>query len=259
VRDLLIVAQKELREIIGAGGGRRGMVRELVFVGIFGLFFPLSQAEAWRMGVVPAAFVLLIPLFLVGPHVADSFAGERERKTLETLLATRLPDAAIFLGKVLAVCAYAWAVTFLILVASLATLNVTGAGAPPDLPGFSAPDRGIFLYPAFVWAAWGLGSAATSLLLGAIGTFVSLRAKTVRAAAQALTIPIFLMIFGVSAGFPVVWRSLPEGTRDRLAAIAGTMSPLEFLVGLAVALLLLDAALLWVGVRRFRRDTLIAG
>jgi ABC-2 type transport system permease protein len=259
VRDLLIVAQKELREIVGAGGGRRGMVRELVFVGIFGLFFPLSQAEAWRMGVVPAAFVLLIPLFLVGPHVADSFAGERERKTLETLLATRLPDAAIFLGKVLAVCAYAWAVTFLILVASLATLNATGAGAPPDLPGFPAPDRGIFLYPAFVWAAWGLGSAATSLLLGAIGTFVSLRAKTVRAAAQALTIPIFLMIFGVSAGFPVVWRSLPEGTRDRLAAIAATMSPLEFLVGLAVALLLLDAALLWVGVRRFRRDTLIAG
>ena len=258
MRDLLVVAQKELREIVGAGGGRRGMVRELVFVAIFGLFFPLSQAEAWRMGVVPAAFVLLIPLFLVGPHVADSFAGERERKTLETLLATRLPDAAIFLGKVFAVCAYAWAVTFLILVASLATLNATGAGRPEALPGFPAPDPGFFLYPAFVWAAWGLGSAATSLLLGAIGTFVSLRAKTVRAAAQALTIPLFLIIFGASAGLPVAWRALPEATRDQLTAVAGTMSALDFVIGLAVALLLLDAALLWIGVRRFRRDTLIA-
>ncbi len=259
MRDILVVAQKELREIVGAGGGRRGVVRELLFVGIFGLFFPLSQAEAWRMGVVPAVFVLLIPLFLVGPHVADSFAGERERKTLETLLATRLPDAAIFLGKVLAVCAYAWAVTFLILVASLATLNATGAGLPPSLPGVPASGSRFFLYPAFVWAAWGLGSAATSLLLGAIGTFVSLRAKTVRAAAQALTIPLFLLIFGASAGLPVAWRALPEGTRDRLAAVAETMSALDFVLGLAVALLLVDSVLLWVGVRRFRRDTLIAG
>jgi ABC-2 type transport system permease protein len=259
VRDLLVVAQKELREIVGAGGGRRGMVRELLFVGIFGLFFPLSQAEAWRTGAVPAAFVLLIPLFLVGPHVADSFAGERERKTLETLLATRLPDAAIFLGKVLAVCAYAWAVTFLILVASLATLNVSGAGLPQDLPGLPAADAGPFVYPSFVWAAWALGSAATSLLLGAIGTFVSLRAKTVRAAAQALTIPLFLLIFGVSAGLPVAWRALPPATRDRLAAMAETLSPLDVVVGVAVVLLLLDAVLLWIGVRRFRRDTLIAG
>ncbi|MFO7588444.1 MAG: ABC transporter permease [Gemmatimonadota bacterium] len=259
MKDLLLVAEKELREIVGAGGGRRGVVRELLFVGIFGLFFPLSQAAAWRMGAVPAIFVLLIPLFLVGPHVADSFAGERERRTLETLLATRLPDAAIFLGKVLAVCAYAWSVTFLILVASLVTLNATGAGRPPSFPGLPAPDPGPFLYPGFVWAAWAAGSAATSLLLGSIGTFVSLRAKTVRSAAQALTIPVFVVIFGASAGLPVAWRALPGPARARLVGIAETMSPLEFVLGLAASLLVLDALLLWVGVRRFRRDTLIAG
>lgn len=259
MRDLLVVAEKELKEIIGAGGGRRGVVRELLFVGIFGLFFPLSQAEAWRMGAVPAAFVLLIPLFLVGPHVADSFAGERERRTLETLLATRLPDAAIFLGKVLAVCAYAWAVTFLILVASLGTLNATGAGRPPAIAGLPAPDGGPFLYPGFVWAAWAVGSAATSLLLASVGTFVSLRAKTVRSAAQALTIPLFVVIFGASAGLPVAWRALSGPARDRLVEIAQATTPLEFVLGLAAALFLLDGLLLWIGVRRFRRDTLIAG
>ncbi len=95
MRDIRVVAGKEIREIVGAGGGRRGLVRELLFVGIFGLFFPLSQAEAWRAGGVPAVFAMMIPLFLVGPHVADSFAGERERGTLETLLATRLPDRSI--------------------------------------------------------------------------------------------------------------------------------------------------------------------
>jgi len=111
VRDIRVVAGKELREIVGAGGGRRGLVRELLFVGIFGLFFPLSQAEVWRTGSVPAVFALMIPLFLVGPHVADSFAGEKERGTLETLLATRLPDRSIYLGKIFAVVGYAWVVT----------------------------------------------------------------------------------------------------------------------------------------------------
>ena len=107
--DILTVARKELREIVGGGSGRKGLFRELFFVFLFGVFFPLSQSAAWRSGAVPTVFVFMIPLFLAGPYIADTFAGERERKTLETLLATRLPDSSIYLGKILAVCGYAWA------------------------------------------------------------------------------------------------------------------------------------------------------
>ena len=127
--DILTVAGKELREIVGGGSGRKGLIRELFFVFLFGVFFPLSQAEAWRSGAVPSVFVFMIPLFLAGPYIADTFAGERERKTLETLLATRLPDSSIYLGKILAVCTYAWAVTQLILLASLIALNLAGGEA----------------------------------------------------------------------------------------------------------------------------------
>jgi ABC-2 type transport system permease protein len=259
VRDIRVVAGKELREIVGAGGGRRGLVRELLFVGIFGLFFPLSQAEVWRTGSVPAVFALMIPLFLVGPHVADSFAGEKERGTLETLLATRLPDRSIYLGKIFAVVGYAWVVTLLILLASLVALNLTGAGEPNSgLESWATQDTGLFVYPEFVWAAWAAGSIASGLLLASIGTFVSLRSKTVRAAHQAMMIPLFIIIFGGSFGIPLLFRVLSPETQNMLLERVETLSAVSVVLAAVAVLLLLDVVLLSIGLQRFRRDRLIS-
>ena len=52
---------------------------------------------------------------MVSSLVADSFAGERERHTLETLLASRLPDRAILAGKLLVPVAVAWGAALLAL------------------------------------------------------------------------------------------------------------------------------------------------
>jgi ABC-2 type transport system permease protein len=227
-----------MREIVGAGGGRRGLVRELLFVGIFGLFFPLSQAEVWRTGSVPAVFALMIPLFLVGPHVADSFAGEKERGTLETLLATRLPDQSIYLGKIFAVVGYAWVVTL--------------------LEAWVAQNTGPFVYPGFVWAAWAVGSIASGLLLASIGTFVSLRSKTVRAAHQAMMIPLFIIIFGGSFGIPLLFRMLSPETQKVLLDRIETLSAVSVVLAAVAVLLLIDMVLLVIGLRRFRRDRLIS-
>ena len=190
--DILTVARKELREIVGGGSGRKGLFRELFFVFLFGVFFPLSQAEAWRSGAVPTVFVFMIPLFLAGPYIADTFAGERERKTLETLLATRLPDSSIYLGKILAVCTYAWAVTQLILLASLLALNLAG--------GAAAESGRWFVYQTPVWVGALAESFASALFISGIGTFISLRSETVRAAHQAMMLPLFVLIFGGSFG-----------------------------------------------------------
>lgn len=258
---MLVVAGKELREIVGAGGGRKGLFREILFVGIFGLFFPLTQAEAWRTGGVPATFALMIPLFLVGPHVADSFAGERERRTLETLLATRLPDRSIYFGKILAVCGYAWVVTLLILLASLMALNVAG-GDRSSVIGTGMPSadpRSWFMYPSFVWVAWGLGSIASGLLIAAIGTFISLRSKTVRGAHQAMMIPLFVLILGGSFGIPALFRRLPSETRIAVLGRLEAMDPVLIVLWGVGALLLFDFVLLALGARLFRRDRLISG
>jgi ABC-2 type transport system permease protein len=252
--DVLTVARKEIREIVGGGGGRKGLIREVFFVFLFGVFFPLSQSAAWRSGAVPIVFVFMIPLFLAGPYVADTFAGERERKTLETLLATRLPDSSIYLGKILAVCTYAWAITQLILLASLVALNVAGDGSSP-----AAADSGWFVYPTAVWVASLAGSYASALLISGIGTFISLRSETVRAAHQAMMLPLFILIFGGSFGLGALWKALPPDTQASLAQWASGISPLEGIVGFVTVVLVADLFLLRLGVRRFRRSKLIAG
>ncbi len=252
--DILTVARKELREIVGGGSGRKGLFRELFFIFLFGVFFSLSQSEAWRSGAVPTVFVFMIPLFLAGPYIADTFAGERERKTLETLLATRLPDSSIYLGKILAVCTYAWAVTQLIVLASLVALNVAGDGA-----GAGAEAGRWFVYPASVWAGALAGSYASAMLISGIGTFISLRSETVRSAHQAMMIPLFALIFGGSFGIGALWRALPADTQMSMALWASGISGLEAILGIVTILLLVDVFLLRLGVRRFRRSKLISG
>lgn len=253
MNDILTVARKELREIVGGGSGRKSLIRELFFVFLFGVFFPLSQAEAWRTGAVPSVFVFMIPLFLAGPYIADTFAGERERKTLETLLATRLPDSSIYLGKILAVCTYAWAVTQLILLASLVALNVVGGEAAR-----TAESSGWFVYPSYVWAGALAGSYASALFISGIGTFISLRSETVRAAHQAMMLPLFVVIFGGSFGLGALWRALPTDTQTSMAMWASKISGLEAMLGIVAILLVVDLFLLRLGVRRFRRSKLIA-
>ena len=248
--DILTVARKELREIIGGGSGRKSLIREIFFVFLFGVFFPLSQAEAWRSGAVPTVFVFMIPLFLAGPYIADTFAGERERKTLETLLATRLPDSSIYLGKILAVCTYAWAVTQLILLASLIALNLAG--------GAAAESGRWFVYSTPVWVGALAGSYASALFISGIGTFISLRSETVRSAHQAMMLPLFVLIFGGSFGLGALWRALPVDTQASIAMWASGISGLEAILGVVTILLLVDLFLLRLGVRRFRRSKLIA-
>lgn len=244
--DALTVARKEIREILG-GGSRKGLLREAILVFLFGVFFPLTQAAAWRDGVAPALFFLVIPLFIAGPHVADSFAGEKERKTLETLLATRLPDSAVYLGKVLAVCLYSWALIWTMLATSLVALNLL------------APNGGWFVYPGPVWLAVGVGSLASALLIAGIGTFISLRSETVRGAHQALMLPLLLIVFGLSLGLPALFRVLPADAQARLILWAEGVSALQALAWALGILLAVDAVLIWLGVRHFRRGRLIAG
>ncbi|MCL2477336.1 ABC transporter permease subunit [Candidatus Bathycorpusculum sp.] len=53
------------------------------------------------------ALYIFAPMFLIIPIMAssvlasDSFAGERERKTIEALLATPISDSELLLGKIL--------------------------------------------------------------------------------------------------------------------------------------------------------------
>ena len=106
--DILTMVWKELKDVLFQGGWR-SLIRPLIVIGIMGIYLPLQLGSQW-LDLTPLGMLLLlwIPFFVIISFIGDAIAGERERHTLETLLASRMPDRAILLGKVVAIVLYAW-------------------------------------------------------------------------------------------------------------------------------------------------------
>ena len=242
IGDVLTVAWKEWRELLQVGGSMRGGRFSLVILlGVFGVFLPLQSGAEWVESPATVFYWGWVPLMLVGSAVADSFAGERERHTLETLLASRLPDSAILLGKVGAAISYGWGLVLLMLLLSLVTVNLSARTGPllmfPWLFAIGAP----------LLAFLGAGLAATA------GVLVSLRSPTVRQAAQTLNVGVLLLIFIPVLGVQV----LPEAWRAQAGAWLLTVG-VDGLVWLAAGCLAaLDLSLLAAAFARFRRARLV--
>lgn len=238
--DIGTVIWKEWKEIL-SWGGTRGKVGLLIFVGVFGIFLPLQMGRAWVESPMVLAYWAWIPLFLVISVIADSFAGERERHTLEALLASRLSDRAILFGKVGAAVGYGVGITWLSLLLGLVTANLAhGQGK-------------LLLYPLTVTLGIiGLSLLGAGLAAGA-GVLVSLRAGTVRQAQQTLSIAIMLLLFVPMFGT----QGLPVGWKARLLEAFMDMDIPRLVVTAMVILALLNVGSLAAAMTRFRRAQLI--
>jgi ABC-2 type transport system permease protein len=245
MNDIWIVCKKGLKELVGARGGRRGFLIQIVILaGVFG-FLASSQKDLWMQGIVPSIFFSMIPVFTTSGVVADSFAGERERKTLETLLATRLPDEAILIGKVMSILIYASVFTILSMIATLLGINLAKG------------TDGIYLYPLAVFLLGLAGSILTGLLVASVGVFVSLRSGSVREAQQMLAMPMWLLFIAIGVGLPALARTLPESARQLVVGWLAVINPLVVGVALLLGIAVLDTGLLALGIRRFHRTRLI--
>ena len=242
IADVLTVAWKEWRELLQLGGSHRGGRFSLVMlVLVFGVFLPFQSGAEWVESPATVFYWGWVPLMLVSGAVADSFAGERERHTLETLLASRLPDRAILLGKMAAAIAYGWGLVIVMLVLSLVTVNLSARTGPLLM----FPWR--FAVGAPLLAFLGAGLAATA------GVLVSLRAQTVRQAAQTLNVGVLLLVF-----IPVLgMQALPEAWRAQIGAWTMTTGVDGLLWVSAAVLAALDLAFLAAAFARFRRARLV--
>ena len=240
IRDAWTVARKEWQELFLPGGSLLGGAwsEGLIVVAALGVFIALQIGPAW-VGSEVALYWLWLPLLQMTGMIAESIAGERERRTLETLLASRLDDRSILLGKLLAALAYGWLLTLLSLGLGAVTVSVAyGQG-----------------HVLFYSSAVGVSVVGLALLGGfcvaCVGVLISLSAPTVRQAYQRLSIALllaFLPLFG-SQYLPGVWRAalLPnEQNWITLAIAAGS------------TLLLVDAWLFALAMARFRRPRLMA-
>jgi ABC-2 type transport system permease protein len=244
--DMLTVIQKELKEYLLQRGGlarsaaRGGWLSLLLLVAVFGIFLPYQSGREW----VETPVVILwawVPLFLTTSITADSFAGERERHTLETLLASRLSDRTILLGKVAAAIVYGWGVALVSLAVGLVTVNVAfGRGE-------------LLLYPLDAALGGLLLSFLAAALAATAGVLVSLRASTVRQAAQTMSIAIMVLLFVPVFGF----QALPPATLNEIMLWVEDVGVNGIALAASGVLAVLDAALLAAAMARFQRARLI--
>ena len=63
---------------------------------------PAAQVVVWGLEYVFATLFVIVPLMTLAVIAADSFAGEKERKTLEAPVYAPTSDLELYAGKILA-------------------------------------------------------------------------------------------------------------------------------------------------------------
>lgn len=242
IRDIYTVAWKEWREQLHIGGGKRGtIIRALFSIGLLGVLWPWMIGPAFVTTAVPVVFAIVTSAMYVAAIVPDSFAGERERRTLETLLASRLPEIALLLGKVAACWSYGYLASLAMLTIGVITVNVTHGG-----------EALLFFPPVTLLSALAL-SALTGFTMAGIGVLVSLRSATVKQATQALATGLTILLL-----LPAVLAQIaPQPWNNFVDWMSSSESPVQLLARLGSTLTVTSVLLLAITLRRFSRTRLL--
>lgn len=194
-------------------------------------YSPEQQTVVFFLVYLLAPMFLIVPLMVATVIAADSFAGERERRTLETLLYSPTTDRELFVAKLLS----SWLAAVVVALAGF-LLYVVMANAA------AWPAIGKIFFPNWMWIVLVLWVAPAAAGLG-LGTMVliSSRARGFQDAYQtggAVVLPILLLMFGQLTG--AMYFSI------------------GFVALIGVVLWVIDLVLIWYGGRAFRRGRLIA-
>lgn len=198
-------------EMAGLSGGDSVMIAILVY-----MFAPMF---------------LIVPMMVSSVIAADSFVGERERKTLEALLHTPMTSTEMLLAKMLSAWTAALAVTLGTFILYSLIVNLVGWQA-----------MGGLFFPNTTWVLLVLWVAPAVAGFGlAVTVLISSRVKTFQEASQLggiVVLPVVILLVAQMTG-------------------AVFLGPAISLV-LGAVIWVLDAALLWIGVKTFGREELLA-
>ena len=236
MNDLWTMMWKESKDLLFQGGWRAS-IRPLLLIGILGIYLPLQFGLQWlALSPIEMYVILWIPFSVIISFIGDAIAGERERHTLETLLASRISDRAILLGKVIATVGYAWGMALGGLLLGLVLVNL-----------FKGNGGGwMFYHPLDVLLEALALSLLTCILGASAGVLISLRSATVRQAQQILSIGTLVLIFGGIFAL----QALPPN-------FVSSLSYSQFLLLAIAVIAVLNAILLGLSLMIFRRSRLI--
>jgi len=233
MNDYWTMVWKETKDSVFSG--RRGeVVLPLMVIAIMGIVIPWQFGQLW-LSLSPAMvfIVCYIPFFLTTSYIGDAVAGERERHTLETLLASRISDRAILWGKMTVTIAYAWGLTLIGLLPGLVVANLS-----------SGQDHWRFYHPIHIFLEMLILNLLACLLSSSGGVLISLRAATVRQAQLTMAVGSLILLIALV----LILKSVPAGM---LAASNESRILLLFIGGFALLDLIL-VGILSVGFQRSR-------
>ncbi|MBA2680919.1 MAG: ABC transporter permease subunit [Ktedonobacteraceae bacterium] len=233
--DLLTMMWKESKDLLFQGGWR-AWILPVLLVGIMGVYLPLQAGLQWlELSPIELFVILWIPFFVIISFIGDAIAGERERHTLETLLASRISDRAILLGKLIVTVEYAWGMALVGLLLGLVLVNL-----------FRGHGSWAFYHPLDVLLEALALSLLSSVLGASAGVLISLRSATVRQAQLILSVGTLVLIFGGILAL----QALP-------ASFVSSLSYSQFLLLMIAAIAVLDVILLGLSLVIFQRSRLI--
>jgi ABC-2 type transport system permease protein len=154
---------------------------------------PEARWTVFVLEVFLAPLFLLIPLIVATVIAADSFAGERERGTLEALLHTPTTDRELLAGKFLA----SWLPAVTVSTAGFFIYSVL-----VNALGWPALGRIFFPTPVWLFLAFYVAPGVAALGLGLM-VIASSRVKSLQAAHQVgslVVLPILLLLVAQVAG-----------------------------------------------------------
>ena len=166
-------------------------VRQIIYVFLNYMFLP---------------FFMLVPVMVSSIIAANAVVGEKERKTLETLLYTPVTNREFVVAKTLSA-----------FVPAVAVSLIGFAGFFTVVNGVSLALEGVWLVQSPLWLpALLLVSPAISLLALAVTLMISMRAKSFMEAQQmsaVVVIPVLLLVIAQFTGIFVlsIWHILGFG------------------------------------------------
>lgn len=242
-QDMMTVFWKERKALFRVRGRRAQFFILMLTPLLLAVVFPIQMGKDWLTSGLNLIVAFVVPLLIVGTSIPDSFAGERERHTLSTLLASRLSDRAIFVGKLLTSIMFGWGMTVLFIILSMVAVNVLNW------------DGQLAIYSPAILVGNLTIALLMSILTAGAGVLFSLRASTVQEAQQTLMAVLLVPAMIIQVGVFVMLSS--QTWRERLRDVMETITIEQFLIGLTGILLIVAILLLWFASRRFQRERLI--
>ena len=237
INDIKAIMWKEWKEFFFQQT-IRSKLTTLIAIAVIGVLLPIKRGAGWFD--LPFFYTVgaIGPLLTMSTVICDLFAGERERHTLETLLASRLSDRGIVLGKLIFAMSYAAGITLLLLLLNVIAVNVE------YYKGVSL----IFSVRAILIVA--VINFSLALFGSLIGAIISIKAATVKQAQLILSVSIIVLLFLISS---LITNYLPTSVIPITLHLYNVLGPNLSIVLLCIIFLKINLLILQYVFSRYKR------